>query len=80
MSEISIEFVSPKSNPRRRRFLSGLVSVALGALVAPTYAKDTRQTIRIGFTPAFVHDQHALLDDWRRYMERRLGVRPMPRP
>ena len=30
--------------------------------------------IRIGFTPAFVHDQYALLEDWRRYMERRLDM------
>jgi len=31
--------------------------------------------IRIGFTPAFVHDQHALLADWRRYMEKQLGLK-----
>lgn len=62
-------------NLSRRRFLSGLATVALGALTAPSYAKDARQTIRIGFTPAFVHDQHALLADWRRYMEKRLGLK-----
>jgi phosphonate transport system substrate-binding protein len=38
-------------------------------------ARDERQTIRIGFTPAFVHDQHALLADWRQYMEKRLGLK-----
>jgi len=44
-------------------------------LVCPVQAREDRQTIRIGFTPAFVHDQHALLADWRRYMERRLGLK-----
>lgn len=44
-------------------------------LAHPGLARDDRQTIRIGFTPAFVHDQHALLADWRRYMEKRLGLR-----
>lgn len=61
-------------NPARRRFLSGLASAALAALASPVLARDERRTIRIGFTPAFVHDQHALLADWRRYMEKRLGV------
>ena len=34
----------------------------------------SRPHVRMGFTPAFVHDQHALLADWRAYMERRLGL------
>ncbi|OGT88203.1 MAG: ABC transporter substrate-binding protein [Gammaproteobacteria bacterium RIFOXYA12_FULL_61_12] len=28
---------------------------------------------RVGMTPAFLHDQHVVLDDWRAYLERRLG-------
>ncbi|MDP2831831.1 MAG: PhnD/SsuA/transferrin family substrate-binding protein [Pseudomonadota bacterium] len=67
--------MSPAGNPNRRQFLSGLAAVALGALACPVHARDDRQTIRIGFTPAFVHDQHALLADWRRYMEKRLGLK-----
>lgn len=59
----------------RRRFLSASVLMALGALGLPVRAGEKRQTIRIGFTPAFVHDQHALLADWRRYMEKRLGLK-----
>lgn len=71
----SVDFVSPVGNLGRRRFLSGLASLALGTLAAPTFAQGAHQTIRIGFTPAFVHDQHALLADWRRYMEKRLGLK-----
>lgn len=55
----------------RRRFLAGLTGLALSAKVP---AATERPSVRIGFTPAFVHDQYALLDDWRRYMERRLGM------
>jgi phosphonate transport system substrate-binding protein len=65
---------SPAGNLYRRRFISGLATMALGALARPASARDGHQTIRIGFTPAFVHDQHALLADWRRYMEKRLGL------
>jgi phosphonate transport system substrate-binding protein len=32
------------------------------------------RTFRVGLTPAFVHDQHVLIADWRRYLEARLGV------
>ncbi|WP_260294647.1 PhnD/SsuA/transferrin family substrate-binding protein [Sedimenticola hydrogenitrophicus] len=31
--------------------------------------------VRFGMTPAFLHDQHSLLEDWRHYMTRRLGVK-----
>jgi phosphonate transport system substrate-binding protein len=33
-----------------------------------------RPHVSMGFTPAFVHDQYALLADWRRFMEHRLGL------
>jgi phosphonate transport system substrate-binding protein len=75
MKQKTAALALPEGNLYRRRFLSGLASIALGALVSPVHARDDRQTIRIGFTPAFVHDQHALLADWRRYMERRLGLK-----
>lgn len=71
----TVPFKSLASNTNRRLFLSGLASVALSTLVGLVHARDERKTIRIGFTPAFVHDQHALLADWRRYMERRLGLK-----
>lgn len=31
-------------------------------------------TLRVGLTPAFVHDQHALMAEWRGYLQSRLGV------
>lgn len=75
MKHEDVALASPAGNLDRRRFLYGLATVALGALSGPASARDDRQTIRIGFTPAFVHDQHALLEDWRRYMERHLGLK-----
>lgn len=34
-----------------------------------------RQGIGVGCTPAFVHDQHALPEDWRRHMQSKLTMR-----
>jgi phosphonate transport system substrate-binding protein len=75
MQEINSVFTPPEINPARRRFLSSTALLALGALGHPVWAGSKRETIRIGFTPAFVHDQHALLADWRVYMEKRLGLK-----
>jgi phosphonate transport system substrate-binding protein len=68
--------LSPGGNPLRRRTLASLVGLALGGGLTswgPASRGATRPLVRMGFTPAFVHDQHALLADWRAYMERRLG-------
>ncbi|MFA7293035.1 MAG: PhnD/SsuA/transferrin family substrate-binding protein [Rhodocyclaceae bacterium] len=55
---------------RRRAFLSWLPL----ALASPRLlAAETR--VRFGMTPAFLHDQHGLLADWRQYMEKRIGRR-----
>jgi phosphonate transport system substrate-binding protein len=36
-------------------------------------AEPLRNTpVRVGLTPAFLHDQHGLLEEWRRYLEARL--------
>jgi len=64
----------PIGYPERRRVLAGLSGLALGALLPTSTAAKARPLISIGFTPAFVHDQYALLEDWRRYMERRLDM------
>lgn len=45
-----------------------------GSPLASLAATVGRPHVRMGFTPAFVHDQYALLHDWRQYMERRLGL------
>jgi len=54
----------------RREWLFGVV----GWLATAQLARATQPApIRVGMTPAFLHDQHALLEDWRRYLERHLG-------
>lgn len=70
-------FTSPPSNPGRRRILAALGGCALGSAIPCPAAVNgiVRPHVRMGFTPAFVHDQHALLADWRRHMEQRLGLR-----
>jgi phosphonate transport system substrate-binding protein len=53
----------------RRQWLAACgVMVMTGA----TMAAQPRP-FRIGMTPAFLHDQYSLLEDWRRYLEARLG-------
>lgn len=54
---------------KRRRFL-GLLPLAM---VSPRRVVANEPPIRVGLTPAFLHDQHGLLNDWRLYMEKRLG-------
>lgn len=67
------KMVMPFAATARRRVLASLGGLALGCAL-PTIAAP-RKSISIGFTPAFVHDQHALLEDWRRHMEQKLGWR-----
>lgn len=63
---------SAPDNLARRRILGGLVGLTLGGWSAAPAAG--RPHLRLGFTPAFVHDQYTLLTDWQRYIERRLGL------
>jgi len=55
-------------NPARRRWLR----VCLASLCLPAAAWATKP-IRVGLTPAFVHDEYALMEEWRRYLEAKLG-------
>jgi phosphonate transport system substrate-binding protein len=73
MKSFTLPTTSLESNVSRRRFLTGLSAMGL-ATALPAVASSW-PTLRIGMTPAFVHDQHALLADWRAHMERRLGLR-----
>ena len=54
---------------KRRRLLSVLPLAITGLQLRAAHEPP----IRVGLTPAFLHDQHGLLNDWRQYMERRLG-------
>lgn len=49
-----------------------LVAIWLGALCLGAQAGTQAPPIRFAMTPAFLHDQHALLAEWRVYMEARL--------
>lgn len=53
----------------RRALVMGL---GLG-LVHPAWAQA--RSVKFAMTPAFLHDQHALLAQWRAYLEARLGWR-----
>ncbi len=62
----------PASN-LRRLLLRGLAASALLAGRDGWAAEYTRNTpVRVGLTPAFLHDQHGLLEEWRRYLEVKL--------
>ncbi len=47
----------------------------LPELGRPARARAIRDGIRFGMTPAFLHDQHRLLEEWRFYMIRQLGMK-----
>lgn len=54
---------------KRRKFL-GMLPLTL---LSPRLVVAGEPPIRVGLTPAFLHDQHGLLNDWRQYMEKHLG-------
>ncbi len=55
---------------RRRHF------IALAALLYSPFSRagDTATPLRIGLTPTLLHERHALLAQWKAYLEPRLGV------
>ena len=55
----------------RRSFIGTCAGLAL----APALAAVPGRALRIGLTPAFLHDQHGVLAEWRLYMEDRLKQR-----
>lgn len=54
----------------QRRKILGFLPLAL---VSPYLLAASEPPIRVGLTPAFLHDQHGLINDWRQYMEKHLG-------
>ncbi|MEI8324917.1 MAG: PhnD/SsuA/transferrin family substrate-binding protein [Betaproteobacteria bacterium] len=50
-----------------------LIAACLGAAWLRVQAAGSTRTIRFAMTPAFLHDQHALLAEWRDYLEARLN-------
>ena len=73
-------FELPVGNMRRarRQALRAILALLAAGMPGMGWAAArpavTARPLRIGLTPAFVHDQHALMADWRRYLESRLGV------
>ena len=62
----------PASNARRK-LLQFLAVFALSSGLNAFAAEPLRSMpVRIGLTPAFLHDQHGLLEEWRRYLELKL--------
>jgi len=49
-----------------------LLAIALVGFGLAAHGANGGKTIRFAMTPAFLHDQHALLADWRSYMEAHL--------
>ena len=59
-------------NRNRRDFL-GAITALSAQLAMPGLLRAQDQGVRFGVTPAFLHDQHAVLEKWRRYLMKRLG-------
>lgn len=55
-------------NRNRRRWLQAAVVMGAGTLASPWRAIAGASPFRVGMTPAFLHDQHALMEAWRRFM------------
>lgn len=48
------------------------VSIVALALAAGAQASESSRPIRVGMTPAFLHDQHSMLAEWKIYLEKQL--------
>jgi phosphonate transport system substrate-binding protein len=66
----------PLPNRNRRRWLidSGCL-VTAGLIGLSRKSQAAVGTLRIGMTPAFLHDQHTLLEEWREFMAESLQRR-----
>lgn len=64
---------SPFGNLTRRDWLGATAALALGATASRARAQGATPDLRVGLTPAFVHDDHRLMEDWRRYLQGKLG-------
>ncbi len=51
----------------------GWALAALLWLVSPSCLADVGVPLRIGLTSSFLHDRHALIVQWKAYLERKLG-------
>ena len=74
MSEIGLPFIHINCVFRCRNALFLALCTGLLALfpIGSNCAENSSPPIRFGITPAIVHDQYGVLDDWRVYLERKL--------
>jgi phosphonate transport system substrate-binding protein len=65
----------PLEDRGRRRWLRNFAfgAIATGINTLGLAALESR-IVRVGMTPAFLNDQHALLEDWRIYLQGKLGM------
>lgn len=52
--------------------LRTVVTILLITLAANVNAIETAHPVRVGMTPAFLHDQHSMLAEWKIYLEKEL--------
>lgn len=58
----------------RRRLIGSVFAIAALAPFAALGADAVKATpLRVGLTPAFVHDEYGLMDEWRHYLESKLS-------
>jgi phosphonate transport system substrate-binding protein len=55
-------------NRNRRLWLIGSACAAAGLIGLTRKSQAASSKIRVGMTPAFLHDQHSLLGEWRDFM------------
>jgi phosphonate transport system substrate-binding protein len=53
---------------RRRWLIAGGCLTAAGLIGLSRKSQAAESKLRVGMTPAFLHDQHNLLDEWREFM------------
>lgn len=63
----------PNRNLSRRLMLGLLGASAWPFGAGRAEAQSSKAPVRVGLTPAFVHDEHGLMEHWRRYLEGKLA-------
>lgn len=53
------------------RLLQGIFFLCVGLL--PSLSAAAVDSVRIGLTPTFLNERHALMAEWKQYLERKLG-------
>ncbi len=54
------------------RILRAIVVLLATLLAASTHSSEATRPFRVGMTPAFLHDQHSMLAEWKVYLEKQL--------